>query len=135
MLEDIEIARIEFESAFEIVQRFFLFALSPQNVACQFENMRVVRERSPRHLELRDSAIIIEEAAIQIFGAREMRFSSVGPKTESSLDRGLRQSPSLRCVFPEDEVELVVRVGELTLCEKERRIAGKRLIQQINCFH
>ena len=74
------------------------------------------------NVELSKSLVMVEVSIIKILRTGEVCFSCVGIETKCRVNRRLRQAqPGRRVVVPE-EIELVVRRGELAVRLQKRRI-------------
>ena len=133
LLKRVEIAWVKLKRALHITQAFFVFALPTLNVAGQFGDSRVIRQRPTRHFEFGEGPIVIEIPAIQMFRSSNVRFSRVGSQLECRLDRSFtRGQTSWRVVGANQEVELIVGERELALRLKKGWVSRQRLIEQIH---
>ena len=104
MLEGKEIARIKLQGALHILQPFIVLPLPAPDVAGQLKDMRIVRQRPPRRIEFLQSGAVIQVHPVKIFSAREVGFSSIGPKAKGCLDRRFGLGAALRCAVEVLEV-------------------------------
>src|SRR5207248_8382452 len=93
-----------------------------------------IRQAASGDLEFCQSPVVIKISTIEKFRAGKVRLAGVGSQPESCFDRGLRRSKSSRSMVAAQEIEIVMRVGEQALRGEEGRIAGKGLVEQINCL-
>src|SRR5437016_14239135 len=92
LLQSKKVARIQLHRALQVLQTFLLLAAPPQNVTGEFEETRIIGQRSPRDLQFGEGAGIIAQPVVEILCTRQMRFGSI----RSQPCRGLHRSFSQR---------------------------------------
>src|SRR5207245_9777693 len=132
LLEDVDIARIEFEAPLEIPDRIVPATLPAVDVATQFEHKRFIWQQLMRKNERSARTIIIEVGTIQMIGIGQMRLSRVGSQAAGGLDRVLRRRQSGRGMIYSDNVGFIVGTSQFVVSEKETRVARESLLQEIN---
>src|SRR6266478_9654324 len=99
----------------QVLQTFLLLTAPPQNVAGEFEETRIIGQRSPRDLQLGEGAGIVTQPVVEILRARQMRFGSIRPQPGRGLHRSFSQGQPGGSVIAPYSIEIFVRIGELTV--------------------
>src|SRR2546430_15496671 len=92
LLQSKKVARVQLHRALQVAQTFLLLAAPPQNVAGEFEETRIIGQRSPRNLQFGEGTGIVAQPVVEILCTRQMRFASIRPQS----CRGSDSSFSLR---------------------------------------
>src|SRR5438552_16159074 len=116
LLQSRKVARVQLRRALQIAQTFLLLAAPPQNVAGEFEETRIIGQRSPRNLQLGEGVGIVAPPVIKIVRACQMRFGSIRPQPCRGLHRSFSQAqPGGSVIKPPYCIKPFVRPGELAV--------------------
>src|ERR1700730_16333908 len=126
------VLRVELESALEILGRFSPLALASIDKAGQLKRHRVVRQTLLCQGKFLPSAVVIVITPVQMLGEGEMRFARIWAQASERLDRRVGHGQARWSVISTREVEHIVSMGKLVICERKRGITFDCLIQQAN---
>src|SRR5262249_32614097 len=127
LLEYGEIVWVQLQCLFHFLYGFLPVALPPLNVAGQNRNSWFVRQRASCHGQLCFSLPVIAIGPIQVMSKGQMRFSRVRTRVTNRPNGCLGQLKAFLTVVEAEEINFVVRCGELIIRVEERRIAGDSL--------
>src|SRR5438270_13330298 len=132
LLEDERITGVYIERSLQIPCGFFPLSQPPIDVAGEQKRIGIVRQHSLGGHEFFSSDLILEVTPVKMPRPSQMRLAGTRPEPFYGLDRRLGQSKAGWCMVNAIKINLVVRYGQLVICENICRIYGHRLYEEMS---
>src|SRR5437773_10746461 len=125
------VARIQIEQAFKVARGLLPATLPAVDVAAQLKDSRVVRQSAVCNTNFGACAVIVE-IAVKMLRRGKVRVARIRSQPQGVFNCRIRQGEPARGVVECEEVETIVRVGQLAIGEQERGIAIDGLVEEIH---
>src|SRR5437867_3975258 len=121
--ENFYVSRIQLGCPLEVAHGILPTALTTVDESSPFKNSCIVGQGADGDGELATGVGVIEIAVVKVRSQGKVRFARIRFQSKSGIDCGFCQLQATRRVIEPVKVELIVRLSQPAICEKESGIA------------